>query len=106
MIAVSPEPDEGPGLEEGERADEQVGPLAQRAAHVGEDGVEVGQVDDARAVDGEPGGDEHREHGLHAGDLVASHDQRDEHEDGQDEEERLHASAATGAPAPSATGSA
>ena len=40
------EPDEGAGLEEGERADEQVGPGAERLGEVGEDLLEVRRRDE------------------------------------------------------------
>ncbi len=93
-----------------ERSDEQVCPLPQAAAHVCEHLVEVGQVDDAGAVDGQARGDQQPEHDLRARHLAAPDDQGDEDDGGQDEEERLHRSGTSGvragSPAPAATGAA
>jgi hypothetical protein len=46
-LARGDEPDERAGLEEGERADQRVGPRAERVRQVGERRVEVGHGDDA-----------------------------------------------------------
>ena len=59
--AVSPgrdEADEGAGLEEGQRADEQVGPVPEPLADVDQQLLEVRELDDAEAVDERGHGDE------------------------------------------------